>query len=164
MSAFKRIARNGFVVFGATLGLAAFQAPASAATFNIAFDAYIGTDGTGTFDAPITGGAVTNFVATFGSTVFNNVIVPGTLSANLQSISLEIATTTPPSLSNVLVLFNIGGINLWGDVSCSANRNCVAKGTYSISEVPIPAALPLFATGLAAVGYLGRKRKAKVAA
>jgi hypothetical protein len=28
-----------------------------------------------------------------------------------------------------------------------------------VSEIPVPAALPLFATGLAALGYLGRKRK-----
>jgi hypothetical protein len=62
--------------------------------------------------------------------------------------------------------------NLWGTVSCTAlNLGTCArtaqlnKGTYSISPVPIPAALPLFATGVAAVGYLGRrKRKAAVAA
>jgi hypothetical protein len=39
------------------------------------------------------------------------------------------------------------------------------KGVYNISEVPIPAALPLFATGVAAVAYAGRrKRKAAQAA
>jgi hypothetical protein len=38
--------------------------------------------------------------------------------------------------------------------------------SFSISEVPIPAALPLFATGLGALGLLGwrRKRKAALAA
>ncbi|MFO1089819.1 MAG: DVUA0089 family protein [Hyphomicrobiales bacterium] len=33
----------------------------------------------------------------------------------------------------------------------------------TLPDIPVPAALPLFATGLAAVGYAGRRRKATVA-
>jgi hypothetical protein len=34
----------------------------------------------------------------------------------------------------------------------------------SVSEIPIPAALPLFATGVAGLAYAGRRRKAKATA
>ena len=39
-----------------------------------------------------------------------------------------------------------------------------ASGTWSTSETPLPAALPLFATGLGALGLLARRRKRKVGA
>jgi hypothetical protein len=40
----------------------------------------------------------------------------------------------------------------------------VAAITTSTSETPLPAALPLFATGLGALGLLGWRRKRKAAA
>ncbi|HZL40752.1 MAG TPA: VPLPA-CTERM sorting domain-containing protein [Pseudolabrys sp.] len=38
-----------------------------------------------------------------------------------------------------------------------------SSGTYFIAETPLPAALPLFATGLGALGLLARSRKRKAA-
>ena len=52
--------------------------------------------------------------------------------------------------------------------SCTVNTrvSCVISGTITLekpSTVPLPAALPLFATGLGALGLLGWRRKRKAA-
>jgi hypothetical protein len=39
-----------------------------------------------------------------------------------------------------------------------------ATVTFNVSAVPLPGALPLFATGLGALGLLGWRRKKKVQA
>ena len=39
----------------------------------------------------------------------------------------------------------------------------VNEGTISVSAVPVPAALPLFGTGLAVMGFIGWRRKRKLA-
>jgi hypothetical protein len=51
-----------------------------------------------------------------------------------------------------------GQINYFGETPCT--DNC------AVSSVPIPAALPLFAAGLSAMGFMGwrRKRKARLIA
>ncbi len=160
MTMFKRTVRSGLFAAVAALGIAASQAPASAATFSIAFDAFFfGTDGTGTFDAPNTGGPISNFSAVFGSTTFNKVVLGGNLSSDLKSIDLQVETTNPVT-AQVLVVFNLLGNNLFGDASCQVNKTlCIAKGTYTISQIPVPAALPLFAAGLAGVGYVSRRKR-----
>jgi hypothetical protein len=50
------------------------------------------------------------------------------------------------------------GINTPGE------SNGVGLWTYSLSATPLPAALPLFASGLGALGLLGWRRKRKAAA
>ena len=54
------------------------------------------------------------------------------------------------------------------DVICSFQsdlaRNKASPGSWSVAETPLPAALPLFATGLGALGLLGWRRKKNAAA
>ena len=45
-----------------------------------------------------------------------------------------------------------------------ASESFSILGTYTVSSVPLPAALPLFATGLVGLGLLGCRRKRKAAA
>ncbi len=43
-------------------------------------------------------------------------------------------------------------------------RNVIGSGAFNVSAVPLPAALPLFGTGLAVMGFVGWCRKRKPAA
>jgi hypothetical protein len=49
-------------------------------------------------------------------------------------------------------------------VICGRGFNLASPGTWSVSTTPIPAALPLFASGLGVLGLLGKWRKRKAAA
>ncbi|MFO1089667.1 MAG: VPLPA-CTERM sorting domain-containing protein [Hyphomicrobiales bacterium] len=162
MTMFKRTVRSGLFAAVAAVGLATSQAPASAVTYQINFDQdFNGSiDWIGTFDSGINGGAISNFKANINGTLFNNPIVSGNLSNNLQYIDLQIENTTPGSLLTWLVVFHINpNLNKWGDVSCLDNLSCAGLGTYTISQIPIPAALPMFAAGLAGVGYVSRRKR-----
>jgi hypothetical protein len=70
----------------------------------------------------------------------------------------EILTANSP-LYNVYEDFVAGG----GGSSWYA-YNSSAPGTWSVTTTPIPAALPLFASGLGVLGLLGWRRKRKAAA
>jgi hypothetical protein len=74
------------------------------------------------------------------------------------------------SLNNSSDVLDFGQIAecLVGTGACSSSRvdNAIIRaspGTWSVSEVPLPGALPLFATGLGALGLLGWRRKRKAA-
>jgi len=56
-----------------------------------------------------------------------------------------------------------GGAFFWADV-INNNRAGAPTGLIDFGQVPLPAALPLFATGLGALGLLGWRRKKKAAA
>jgi hypothetical protein len=49
----------------------------------------------------------------------------------------------------------------WGSEPDQSFSICVAGGCQAPSEIPAPAALPLFGTGLGALGLLGWRRKRK---
>lgn len=165
------------------LGLPAV--PANAVTFYISFtqdgvgDA--GPDWFGTFEAPDGGGKVTSFSATIGGTtfyipdpdfgpfldptktfVFNNnpLLLPATKPGIVLQEDLSAAFQVALSMHNN---------NSWAFDSCN-NAACnhgSFVGTYSISDVapvPLPAALPLFATILAGGGLIAWRRKRKAAA
>jgi hypothetical protein len=56
------------------------------------------------------------------------------------------------------------GNNLGFGGSMTANGNVTVEYTYDAVATPLPAGLPLFATGLGVLGVLGRRRKRKNAA
>lgn len=158
-------------------------APANAVTFYISFtqngvgDA--GPDWFGTFEAPDGGGKVTSFSATIGGTTFyipdpdfgpfldptesfffNDGTDPATKPGIVLQESLSAAFQVALSMHNN---------NSWAFDSCNDELCHHGRfvGTYSIGDVapvPVPAALPLFATILAGGGLIAWRRKRKAAA
>jgi len=74
---------------------------------------------------------------------------------------------TGPSTFGVSLVLNYGGCEstcpTW-DGMTSGETGVTITYNYTPSAVPLPAALPLFATGLGALGLLGWRRKRKAAA
>ncbi|MFO1088935.1 MAG: hypothetical protein U1E46_05070 [Hyphomicrobiales bacterium] len=164
----------------ATLGLASCLSlsigPASAATFNITFAENGGSLSLGSFDAPSSGGTVTAFNVAIGSITYKylfDVLGLPPLSYDLATNTLSKNSDNPANQLSVdanlrVLAFDNGPLRSYyfGAFNPTSGRIefDFAAGSYTIAAVPIPAALPLFATGLAAVGYVGRRRKAKAAA
>ena len=110
-------------------------------------------------------------IATSHPSINTNVFDPGTLTLSF--------TAYDPANIHTLVFFNFFGAptnyvaaveaNVSGIVDPYEGNTQNWAGTFSISSsppgaVPLPAALPLFAAGLGALGLLGRRRKRKAAA
>ena len=119
---------------------------------------------------------------------------PAIVTPNSFSFSdgLQTITNTTPSVSSSFVLQTgfFGNINSWqivlsillgevvdeivvtlsgdyaefGFVPSQAFNNTAGSWSAPVSTVPLPAALPLFASGLGALGLLGWRRKKKAAA
>jgi hypothetical protein len=117
---------------------------------------------------------------------------PATVTPNSFSFSdgLQTITNTTPSVSSFFVLQTgfFGNINFWqivlaillgevvdeivvtlsGDhaefVPSQAFNNTAGSWSAPVSTVPLPTTLPLFATGLGALGLLGWRRKKKALA
>jgi hypothetical protein len=138
--------------------LLVFASPSHALTYQYSFDGVVGfisglednsfnqpADSVTVTASPIGGlgeyapGAINDF------TVLNGVI----FSANFASVNF----------GNLLVLSPPVGLLL---VDENTENTIVAN--LSFSQTPLPAALPLFATGLGALGLLGWRRKRKQAA
>jgi hypothetical protein len=95
-----------------------------------------------------------------------------TITGKLNGVTKDVATFTLSATLATLETFNFGDINevdLLVTVAGTPHSGYSGAGTQvaldnlTISAVPLPAALPLFATGLGTLGLLGwrRKRKAK---
>ena len=169
-------------------GLAAATATSYATTFDVSGTFATGTLG-GTINIDVTNNTVTSAdvtasgtsPATIGPfTIIDNVVeYPSPPTANL----LYIALSDAPSNFDTLVLFlptsTLTGYS--GGELCSATYTCsLSAQTYlepagttglfedltsgSLTATPLPAALPLFATGLGAIGLIGWRRKRRNAA
>ena len=109
----------------------------------------------------------TGFAGTYQYTNFDN-----SQTATFQSVPdvslgqcclLELTFNSPPDGSPGLVelldvaAFNLPGHGGWFD-------NGINAGGVEVAATPLPAALPLFATGLGGLGLLGWRRKRKAQA
>jgi hypothetical protein len=146
---------------------------ANAASYNIAFDDKlngVGNDFFGDFTTNASN-VLTAFNVTISGVTYNTL---PTLFGLIGPPTLDLGTMTlsGPLLDTAVVTGNLGLLLMndegkWGSGGCSNPlqiSTCIAtialdKGTYKISEVPVPAALPLFATGVAAVAWAGRRKR-----
>jgi hypothetical protein len=124
------------------------------------------------FDYDVSGLAVFSFVIEGGSSASFTLVKNGVSSVLVSSFSCATGTCGI-SPSGVLGLdFYVIASVLSGDTTITSEiQQSTSPGTFIrisgvASAIPIPAALPLFATGLAAVGFAGRRhaKKAKVIA
>ncbi len=129
-----------------------------------------GVDGAGDFgstflrnDGPVLSG---NADVVYSTSVsgFNRTGMGATI-FNLPSVYFSKDLVTPFDVTNFLC----GACGSFIGLRSLPTSTDYFMGTFdvtsaSLSAVPVPATLPLFGTGLAALGYAGRKRKAKVAA
>ena len=94
-------------------------------------------------------------------------IPPTSLAAGTYYLVLQNATVsgTNPSLYNVYWDQNSGPSSATHSIDGPiASESFSILGTYTVSSVPLPAALPLFASGLVGLGLLGWRRKRKAIA
>jgi hypothetical protein len=90
-------------------------------------------------------------------------VASGVLTAMDFRVEFPIANTTPQEFFLLTLVLNPGSefiANRFGE----ATDHKVVSLSATFSQVPLPAALPLFATGLGALGLLGWRRKRKAAA
>jgi hypothetical protein len=82
-------------------------------------------------------------------------------SAPLPSNSLEFDSTTTPSFGVKWESFGDGKGEVLAFDNTASEFTTGITGNLPIATTPLPAALPLFATGLGALGLLGWRRKRK---
>lgn len=152
-------------------GLTAAAVSADAATYQIKFfDGALNVIGTSTFDATTIGGATTPFtIALSGIDTFTvtNGIFAG-LPAGVQGSSAANSTINnlPTSITFIASSLSIFTSTFQWTANVTTNAcapSCVlssanSKGTYSLAAIPLPASIPLFAAGLAAVGFASRRK------
>ena len=95
-------------------------------------------------------------------------VTSGVLTAMDFRAGFPIANTTPAETFFLTLLLNPGSFFVANRISDAVDHKVESlSATFvPVSQVPLPAALPLFATGLGVLGLLGwrRKRKAQAAA
>jgi len=135
-------------VSGGTLGSCA----------NLAF-----CDFSGTLDIDVTAGTITGWDITFpGLPDFN--IVTVAFAGSLRTISNGYIFTLLFDTGPSLVGYSGGPITGESVVRTGGAGTVYGDLTGSITPTPLPAALPLFATGIGALGLLGWRRKRKAQA
>jgi hypothetical protein len=121
-------------------------------------DAYTITAITGTFD----GGTITSLIPSDGYRGNSDILFyPGPY-GGLDGIEVSFVD----GATDYLLYFDVTGneyIYYYGAVDCNTCGAVITSLTASVSATPLPAALPLFATGIGAMGLLGWRRKRKKA-
>jgi hypothetical protein len=170
------------MVFGASAAKASFVYSYSGNPFTAGAAAFVGNSVTGEFTVASALGD--NFVGVVAPTQFlfsNGLFTLG--NSNSSFYTFDIQTSNTGAIINwaILVYSSYGPwtgmiqTNNSGDSTSSLGpttlisaSNSGAPGTWSVSDppsaTPLPAALPLFAGGLGALGLLGWRRKRKAAA
>ena len=170
------------VAVAALVGASVWSHPANALTFNFSF-----TDLTGTVTGEIGGlvdntnnqaatsvtilsapfGLVVPVSAPIGDATVNNFFVDGgvILSGGFLDTFAAFNSFGPDTVTLRLVIGQPTSVD-FGSLTQSFNfcGECLTTGPLTINSTPLPAALPLFATGLGALGLLGWRRKRKQAA
>ena len=115
------------------------------------------TDGIQTFT-----NATTLFMETFNVISTDATGLPLTWSIALRINSADFIITTTECLGNPCAAFAFTDL---GRISTSNfGYNSTMAGDWTVTATPIPTTLPLFATGLGALGLLGWRRKRKAQA
>jgi hypothetical protein len=182
---FTRIALFGLLTLGGFVGLGTDRSSASTYLYTFTSPAY----GSGYVNFTVDNtGLVTSASGQFNSIISPIYSGPITLDTSVSGATLGIFTftftnilsLTPPyfpAYSNGLGIIKIAGLDyefnsfqpgctsicdlLVGPPGYVAGFNISSE---SLTATPLPAALPLFATGLGAIGLLGWRRKRKAAA
>jgi hypothetical protein len=109
----------------------------------------------------------TSFSFTDGEDTFTNLNATGTLFINFYTNSAGVPTHwyIVIDTANAEMFTNYNHNGNAGDEGAinftTEAYNSQDPGSFSVSTTPLPAALPLFATGLGAMGLLGWRRKRK---
>jgi hypothetical protein len=161
-------------LLGAAFVLGISALPAGAATFNIALDVFFtgpGAEYVGTFEADPFGGEVSAFILPAIDGISYDTVDPSWFPAYYLPSQGELEKVVLTQLINLsgagtaALLFSgsLWSVGVYTQACVDANF-CPAevRGSYSISavsDVPLPAAFPLLAAGLGAMGFTGWRRK-----
>jgi hypothetical protein len=115
--------------------------------------------------------APTSPITTIDSYTSPLLLAANTVEANNLPLLISLSFSGGPTLAQAgqLIQTTLAGPGFCGnDPACQAiaayQNSFVVTATAEVSATPLPAALPLFAGGLSALGLLGWRRKRKAAA
>jgi hypothetical protein len=154
--------------------LVSFGTAAQAATYNWSFTSPLAS-GSGTLDTnvPVGPAQIVGISGVWDSNAITGLLAPNTFGANDNTL---LALTPSAALTVPGLSFAVSGtsVNIFScteaDASfCSPSGDyrfidsfaSASTGTFSVSATPIPAALPLFASALAIIGWAARRRNQK---
>jgi PEP-CTERM motif len=94
---------------------------------------------------------------TYGTGAFNGFKLSFSGAPSIANVTVNAATTLPVGLTfdATTVFLNYSGATV------TTQQATILDVTFGTNEVPLPAAFPLFAAGLGALGLLGWRRKRK---
>ena len=144
---------------------------AQAATYNWSFDCQAAISsciGSGTLEtSPAIGPALlTGIQGKWGGATITGPITPGGYFGN-DNLILALTPTTALTFNGIAFTAGGSSVNLFysgGEYNFIDSSAAIGTGTFTVSETPIPAALPLLASGLAVLVLFGWHRKREAVA
>jgi hypothetical protein len=120
----------------------------------------------GTLTAPVS--VAFNFLEADGVTLSDTLSISGTQGSALLSLNIHSDVEGGPPLTALVgatsLVESASFLTVLGPITVSNGDTYTFQFRSDVDAVPLPAALPLFATGLGALGLLGWRRKRKVVA